>query len=90
MTIRTLAAATAIVALAAHTASAQMTMLPPIQMYQPPPVFNAVPAPMHFNTVPNVYGAPQYGTTTTGPGIHCTSTPNVYGAPQYGFSTHCN
>ena len=41
-----------------------------------------------FRTMPNVMGAPQYGTSTTDPsGGVWRTTHNVMGAPQYGTST---
>jgi hypothetical protein len=50
-----------------------------------------VSAMAQYTTTPNIYGQPQYGTTTTGPvGQRCETTPSVYGHPEYGMTTHCN
>jgi hypothetical protein len=45
-------------------------------------------ASAQYTTRPNIYGAPQYGTTTTGPDGIWTTRPNIYGAPQYGTTTY--
>ena len=51
----------------------------------------AIPATAQYHTTPNIYGQPQYGTTTTGPnGQSCRTTPNIYGQPQLGSTTTCN
>ena len=40
-----------------------------------------------YRTTPNIYGQPQFGTTTTGPGGMYHTTPNIYGNPSYGTTT---
>jgi hypothetical protein len=41
-----------------------------------------------YNTQPQIYGHPEYGTRTTGPnGQTYTTTPNIYGQPQFGTTT---
>jgi hypothetical protein len=47
----------------------------------------AVPATAQYLTTPNVYGQPQFGVTTTGPGGSWRTVPNVYGQPQFGTTT---
>ncbi len=47
----------------------------------------AAPAMAQYYTTPNIYGQPQYGTTTTGPGGSWQTTPNIYGHPEFGTTS---
>ena len=50
----------------------------------------ALPAAAQYTTTPNIYGSPEYGSTTTGPdGFRCVTTPQIYGSPEYGSTTRC-
>lgn len=40
-----------------------------------------------YTTTPNIYGHPEFGTTTAGPGGTAYTRPNIYGSPQYGTTT---
>ena len=42
-------------------------------------------APAQYNTTPNTYAAPQYGTGT--PDGTSATTPDTYGTPEYGKAT---
>ncbi len=44
----------------------------------------ATPAAAQFSTTPDIYGMPQFGTTTTTPYGTYHEAPVLYGQPQYG------
>lgn len=47
----------------------------------------ATPVMAQYVTTPSIYGHPEYGTTTSGPGGVFVTTPNIYGHPEYGSTT---
>jgi hypothetical protein len=40
-----------------------------------------------YSTNPNIYGHPEYGTTTTGPGGTWNTSPSIYGHPEFGTTS---
>jgi hypothetical protein len=44
-------------------------------------------AQAQYSTTPNIYGHPEFGTTTTGPNGNYQTMPNIYGHPEFGTTT---